>query len=127
MQSAVVYSEASGGSSDQVPKKAPTQKFFQHCKTHDGPYQMHKTSNCRHYDKDGKPLGVAVGKPSSAKKLKKKFWGKTQVLPSCRPCSRLMKKSRKIVSSRNTGSVSMCLVTMWTVNRELGVVKWNIV
>jgi hypothetical protein len=67
--------KASGGSSDQVPKKAHSEKFCQHCKAHGGPYQMHNTSYCRCYDKDGKPLGAAAGKPSKSKKPYKKFGG----------------------------------------------------
>jgi hypothetical protein len=44
-----------GGSSDQVPKKARTEKFCQRCKTHNGAHKTHNTNECRCYDKDGAP------------------------------------------------------------------------
>ncbi len=69
----------SGGSFDQVPKKACSEKFCQRCKTRGGPNQTHNTSKCRRYDKDGKPLGAASGRPSDAKKPYKKFGGNKQM------------------------------------------------
>jgi hypothetical protein len=101
--------KVSGGSSDQVPKKAPCKKICQHCKTHGGPYQMHNTSDCLRHDKDGKPLGAAAGKPSDAMKPDKKYGGEKQ-WPSCRSCSRLMQKPRKLVHPRNARSMSMTSV-----------------
>ena len=65
-----------GGSlSIQVPKKAHTEKFCQLCKTHGGAHQTH-TSECRRYDKDGKPLGATGGKPFDKHKPYKKHGGK---------------------------------------------------
>ncbi len=55
----------SGGSSERVPKKVRSEKFCQRCKTHGGPHLTHNTSDCRKYDKDGKPLGTAPGKSSN--------------------------------------------------------------
>jgi hypothetical protein len=40
---------------------------------------MHNTSDCRKYDKDGKPIGTAPGKPSDAGKPYKKFGGDKQL------------------------------------------------
>ena len=40
---------------------------------------MHNTSDCRKYDKDGKPLGTAPGKSSDAGKPYKKFGGDKQM------------------------------------------------
>jgi len=57
---------SSGGSSERIPKKVRSEKFCQQCETHGGPHQMHNTSDCRKYDKDGKPLGAATGKSSDA-------------------------------------------------------------
>ncbi len=71
--------QPSGGSSDWVPKKACSEKFCQRCKTHDGSYQTHNTNKCRKYNKDGKPLGTATGKPSDAKKPYKKYGGDKQM------------------------------------------------
>jgi hypothetical protein len=68
-----------GGSSDRVSKKARTEKFCQRCKTHGGPHQTHNTSNCRCYDKEGKPLSTSAGKPSDRKKPYKKFGGDKSV------------------------------------------------
>ena len=70
---------SSGGSSERVPKKVRSEKFCQRCKTHGGPHQTHNTSDCRKYDKDGKPLGTAPGKPSDAGKPHKKFGGDKQM------------------------------------------------
>jgi len=56
----------SGGLSERVPKTVHSEKFCQQCKTHSSPHQTHNTSDCRKYDKDGKPLGAAPGKPSDS-------------------------------------------------------------
>ena len=40
---------------------------------------MHNTSDCRKYEKDGKPLGTASGKSSDAGKPYKKFGGDNQL------------------------------------------------
>ncbi len=39
--------KASGGPAGQVPKKGCIEKFCQHCKAHNGPYQTHHTLDCR--------------------------------------------------------------------------------
>jgi hypothetical protein len=67
--------KAFGGLSNQVPKKACSEKFCQHCKAHSSPYQTHNTSDCHCNDKDGKPLWVATGKPCESKKPYKKIGG----------------------------------------------------
>ncbi len=61
----------SGGSSERVPKKV--------CSENGGPHQMHNTNDCRKYNKDGKPLGAAPGKPSDSAKPHKKFGGDKQL------------------------------------------------
>jgi hypothetical protein len=61
-----------GGSSKQAPKKAKTEKFCQRCKTHGGAHNTHKTSECRRYDKDGKPTGQFGSKLSEKHKPFKK-------------------------------------------------------
>ncbi len=67
--------KASGGPTGQVPKKGHSEKFCQHCKAHGGPFQTHKTLDCRCYDSNGKPLLAAAGKPSESKKPYKKSGG----------------------------------------------------
>ncbi len=67
--------KASGGPTGRVSKKDCTEKFCQRCKAHVGPFTMHNTLNCRHYDSNGKPLEAAAGKPSESKKLYKKSGG----------------------------------------------------
>jgi hypothetical protein len=67
--------KASRGSSDQVPKKACSEKICQCCKAHGGPYQTHNTLDCRCYDSNCKPLLAAADKPAESKKLYKKFSG----------------------------------------------------
>jgi hypothetical protein len=61
-----------GGSSKSAPKKAKTEKFCQRCKTHGGSYTSHNTSECRRYDKDGKPTGQFGSKSSEKHKPFKK-------------------------------------------------------
>jgi len=59
---------ASTGSNElQVPKKARSAKFCQHCKTNGGPYTTHNTKECRKYDKDGKAVAAAASKPFERK------------------------------------------------------------
>jgi hypothetical protein len=66
---------ASGGPTDQVPKKGCSEKFCQCCKAHGGPLATHNTLDCRCYDSNGKPLKAAAGKPSESKKPYKKSGG----------------------------------------------------
>jgi hypothetical protein len=67
--------KASGGPTGQVPKKGHSEKFCQHCKAHNGPYQTHNTLDCCPYDSNGKPLKAAADNPSESKKPYKKFGG----------------------------------------------------
>jgi hypothetical protein len=67
--------KVSGGLSDRVTMMACSEKFCQHCKVNGGPYQMHNTSECRCFDKNGKPLAAAASKPFDAKEPYKKFGG----------------------------------------------------
>jgi hypothetical protein len=60
--------KSSGGLSDQVPKKACSEKFCQLCKAHGILYQTHNTLDYHCYDSNGKPLAAAAGKPSESKK-----------------------------------------------------------
>ncbi len=71
--------KASGGSSEQVPKKAHSEKFCQHCKAYGGPYQTQNPLDCHCYDSNSKPLAAAAGKPSESKKPHKKFWGNKSI------------------------------------------------
>jgi hypothetical protein len=61
----------STGSSKQVPKKACTVKFCQHCKNNGGPYTSHNTKECCKYDKDGKAVAASAKKPNEKKPYKK--------------------------------------------------------
>ena len=62
---------ASTGSSKQVPKKARSAKFCQHCKNNGGPYTSHNTKECCKYDKDGKAVAATGKKPYENKPYKK--------------------------------------------------------
>ncbi len=61
----------STGSSEQVPKKAHSAKFCQHCKNNGGPYTSHNTTECCKYNKDGKAVAAAGKKPYEKKPYKK--------------------------------------------------------
>jgi hypothetical protein len=67
-----IMGSSKGGSSNAAPKKARTEKFCQRCKTLGGSYQTNNTSECRRYDKDGKPTGQFGSKPSEKHKPFKK-------------------------------------------------------
>ncbi len=67
--------KAAGGSTGQVPKKGHSEKFCQHCKALDGPFQTHNTLDCHCYDSNGKPHEAAAGKPSESKKPYKRSGG----------------------------------------------------
>jgi hypothetical protein len=63
---------ASMGSSKQVPKKACSAKFCQHCKNKNGgPYTSHNTKECPKYNKDGKAVAASGKKPYKKKPYKK--------------------------------------------------------
>ncbi len=63
-----------GGLFKTAPKKAKTEKFCQRCKSrHGGAHNTpHNTSECRRYDKDGKPTGQFGSKSSEKHKPFKK-------------------------------------------------------
>ena len=62
---------ASMGSSEQVPKKACTEKFCQYCKNNGGPYRSHKTKECCKYNFDGKTVAASTKKPYKKKPYQK--------------------------------------------------------
>jgi len=72
-------SSGGSGSSERVPKKVRFEKFCQRCKTRGGPHQTHNTNDCRKYNKDSKPLGATLGKPSNSAKPHKKFGDNKQL------------------------------------------------
>ncbi len=67
--------KASWGPTGQVPKKGHSEKFCQPCKARGRPFTTHNTLDCCHYDRNGKPLKAAAGKPSESKKPCKKSGG----------------------------------------------------
>jgi hypothetical protein len=67
--------KASGGPTGRVPKKGFSEKFCQRCKAHGRPFRTHNTLDCRCYDRNGKLLEAAAGKPSESKKPYKKSRG----------------------------------------------------
>jgi hypothetical protein len=71
---------ASTGSTEQVPKKAHSAKFCQHCKNNGVPYRSHNTKECRKYDKDGKAVAAAGKKPYKKKPYKKDGGGNDKQL-----------------------------------------------
>ena len=62
---------ASTGSNEQVPKKAHTAKFCQHCKNNGGHYMSHNAKECCKYDKEGKAVAASRKKPYKKKPYKK--------------------------------------------------------
>jgi hypothetical protein len=80
---------------------------------------MHNTSDCHWYDKDGKPPGTAAGKPYKSKKPYKKFGG-NKSMAFMQTMIEAYAKAKKASKSKKTRSMSMTLVAVPTVNRELG-------
>jgi hypothetical protein len=112
--------KASGGSSDQVPKKAPSEKFCQCCKAHSSPYQIYNTLACHCYDSNGKPLTAAAGKSSESKKPNKKF-GADKSMAFVQTMIEACVKAKKAGKSMKRKKRTMIPATFLTVNRKLGV------
>ncbi len=96
-------------------------RFCYYCKAHGGPCQMFNTSDCHCYDKDGKPLGAATGKPFNSKKPYKKLGGNKQ-MAFMQTMFEAYAKAKKASKSK-----SMTLVTVLAVNRELDVMTRDFV
>ncbi len=76
------------------------EKFCRLCKTHGGPHQTHNTRNCRHYDKEGKPLGNPAGKSFSAKKPHKQFGGEKGLAYMTAMLKAIQKGQKKAAKSK---------------------------
>jgi hypothetical protein len=109
----------SGGSGDQVLKKAHSEKFGQHCKPTAALTRCAILVTAIAMTRMASPSEQPQVSPPSPQSPTRNL-GMIRVWPLCRPCLRLMQKPRKLVSLSNTGSVTMTLVTFLTVNRELG-------
>jgi hypothetical protein len=114
---------ASTGSSEQVPKKARSAKFCQHCKNNDGPYTSHNTKECCKYNKDGKAVAAAGKKPYEKKLYKKDEGGNNKQLAYLTDAIKsLVKKGLRKLQRRSTRSVlATILVAIPRANRKLGV------
>ena len=88
------------GSTIRVPKKARTEKFCQRCKTHGGSHLTHNTSDCRRYDKDGKPLGQHGSKPSEKHKPYKKNGGEKGLAYMTSMLEAIQKGQKKAAKSK---------------------------
>jgi hypothetical protein len=119
--------KASEGLTGQVPKKGCSEKFFQVCKAHGGPYQTHNTLDCRCYDSNGEPLEAAAGKPSESKKPYKKFGGNEGMAFMQTMFKAYAKARRRPVSIRSARGATVTPVTVLTVNRKLGMAIWDLV
>jgi hypothetical protein len=89
-----------GGSSDRVPKKARVKKFCLKCKTYGGAHQTHNTTECRRWDKDGKPLGQFGSKPSKKHKPYKKNGGKKGLAYMTSMLEAIQKGQKKAAKSK---------------------------
>jgi hypothetical protein len=110
-----------------VPKRGRSEKFCLRCKAHGGPFQIHNTLNCRCYDRNGKPLKVAAGKPSESKKPYKKSGGDKGMAFMQSVFKAYAKSQKKLVCLRSVRNVTMTLVTVPTVYRKLGTVTRDLV
>jgi hypothetical protein len=75
--------------------------------------------DCCRYDSNGKPLKAAADKPAESKKSHKKIGG-DKSMTFMQTMFKAYVKAQKAGSLRSTRSVIMTLVTVPTVNRELG-------
>jgi hypothetical protein len=117
--------KASGGPTCRVPKKGCSEKFYQCCKAHGGPFTTHNTLDCHRYDSNGKPLEAAAGKPSESKKPYKKSGGDKGMAFMLSMFEAYVKSQKKAVNLRNVKNVTMTPVTVPTVNRKLGTATWS--
>ncbi len=93
---------ASTGSSERVPKKARTAKFYQHCKNNGGPYTSHNNKECCKYDKDGKAVAASAKKPYKKKPYKKHEGGDDkQIAYLTDAIESLVKKGLKKIVKKN--------------------------
>jgi hypothetical protein len=117
--------KALGGATGRVPKKGGSEKFCQRCKAYGGPFTMHNTLDCRHYDSNGKPLKAAAGKPSEFKNPYKKSGGNKGMAFMQSMFEAYVKARRKPVSLRKVRNVTTTPVTVPIVNRKLGAATWS--
>jgi hypothetical protein len=110
---------AFGGSSEQVPKKACSEKFSSIAKPTAAPTRCTILVTAIATSRMVSHLKQLQISPPSPRSPARSF-GAIRVWPSCRPCLRLMQKPRKLVSSRNARSLRMTLVAVPTVNMEQG-------
>jgi hypothetical protein len=75
--------------------------------------------DCCHYDSNGKPLKTAAGKPAESKKSHKKFED-DKSMAFMQTMFEAYVKAQKACKSKKLRSAIMTLVTVPTVNRELG-------
>jgi hypothetical protein len=103
------------GSSKQVPKKACTAKFCQHCKNNSGPYMSHNIKECCKYNKDGKAVAASAKNPYNKKPYKRHGGGDdkqmaflTDAIESLmkKGLKKAAKKRRKKLSRENSSSNS---------------------
>ncbi len=89
-----------GGLSIRVPKKVKAEKFFQKCKTYCGAHQTHNTTECRRWDKDGKPLKQFGSKPSEKHKPYKKNGGEKGLAYMTSMLEAIQKGQKKAAKSK---------------------------
>jgi hypothetical protein len=82
--------KASEGPTGRVPKKGCTEKSCKQCKAHGGPFTMHNTLDCCHYDSNGKPPSRQQQVCPLSPRSPTRSLGARRVWPLCSPCSRLM-------------------------------------
>ena len=88
------------GSSDRVPKKVIVEKFCQRCKTHGGAHQPHNKTECRRWDKDGKPLGQFEAKQSEKHKPYKKNGGEKGLAYMTAKLEAIQKSQKRAAKSK---------------------------
>jgi hypothetical protein len=82
--------------------------------------------DCRCYDRNGKPLDAAAGKPSESTKPLKKYGGNKGMAFMQSMFEAYVKSRRKPVSLRSVRSTTMTPVTVLTVNMKLDTGKRNL-
>ena len=81
--------------------KSRSKKFCQKCKTHGGTHQTNNTTDCHHWDKDGKPLGQFGAKLFDKHKPYKKNGGKKELAYLIAMLKAIQKGQKKLHKVRN--------------------------
>ncbi len=114
--------KASGSPTGWVPKSGCSEKFCQRCKAHGGSYQTHNTLDCVAMTAMVSPSRQQQVSPLSPRSHTRRL-GAIRAWPSCRPCLRLMQRSRRKPVSLEAQEAGLWL--QWQFRQWIGNWLWQ--